>query len=112
MSETTIKDHLNRLVNPRVRPILDQLRVEIKALGGDVREYSTLGYIGYKVLNNRQFAAIHVLKHHIDLFAHLVGPGGALLDPKYEQARIRSSIDDYSKVMGNINRAYKILSGV
>ena len=105
---TTIQDHIDYITKEDLKPVLEKVRNEIKSIGGEIKEYATQDYIGFK-FRGRQFAWIPTHRKSFDLGAHIIDDKGHLLD--YESIRIEDGKENYSEILEKIKEAYKNLGG-
>ena len=86
-----------------VRDLLKIACNELCDLSGDVEQYTTLGYIGYRIKGKRVFAALHPRR---DSF---------WIDTNDEEGEWKGhkiqTEDDYRRVLSNVKRTYKVFGG-
>jgi len=112
----TIEDHISNGI-PEIQSLFNALRIEIKNLDGNIQEYPTKPYIGYKLLAYRTlFAEIHIQKKKMEIHLRPIDYLSSKLTvnkaPDGHRWTLNLLVDVYSKndlddIMTLIKQSYK-----
>jgi hypothetical protein len=105
----TIDDLVQYLTNEELKPILANMRDDIKNIGEGIEEYPTQSYIGYKHTSGRQFAYIRIFRKSVEFGAHIIDENKQLLD--YEGIRVETGSEDYAEVLEKSKASFINLGG-
>lgn len=94
---------IDYLREDKLKPLVEKIRRDIKALGTDIEEYPTSGYIGYKHSGGRLFAVLKMFRKAIELTALTIDEkkqGGPS-----EVIRMQVGDEDYSEMLDKIKES-------
>ncbi len=106
---TTIEHHIEYITKEELKPIIEKIRTEIRAINEEIKEYSTQEYIGFKY-QGRVLASIYTRRKSFDLVSTIIDDKGHILD--YETIRIEGEGEDYSGLIEKIKESHKILRDI
>lgn len=102
-----IEGHYEYIKNESLKPVIDDIRNEIKQIDKNINEYVTHGYLGYKY-KGKVIAYLSVQRQSFDITPVILDEQGFVVE--YSNQRITSLTVDYKDAIKKINESYDIMN--
>lgn len=106
-SHTEFEDHKKYITDAALHSIFESAREKLKSLQGDIEEYVTQSYIGYK-FRGRQIGWISAQRRSFDVGAIIISDKRETLE--YESIRVTPANEDISGILAKIDASYQNLA--
>jgi len=103
-----IEDHREYITKDELKPVFDELILEVKAIGKGIEEYATQSYVGFRY-KGRQIGWVGPQRKSLIIGAVVIDENGPVVD--YPSTRIETGDEDYKEIAHKIRETYQSLGG-